>query len=217
MAIHTSTLDTATTADAAQPALSIDGVTSENLGLPAFDVPYGGTANSAFPSVYGTGIPGTSVTLIDKQTGNVLDVVGVDANGHWEAKVGRSLSDGLHELYVSTFGQHSEPFPIHVDFNYTPPANSTETTALAEPNHAADPAAHIDTGNSHGGPSLEDVLSHRGAALFGEEAKPHAASADTATLDVSHLAQTLSGGVHAAAFDSSHLLTALHEAATHHA
>jgi hypothetical protein len=175
----------------ADHTLTIDGLTSRNLGLPAYEVGEGGTANSVFPTLHGTAQPNVGITIYDAQTGRAIDAARSDENGHWEVKLGRSLPDGHNELYAtSVTGDRSETFQFNVDVSYHP-SNA---------------------------PQLQDVLADDTHALFGQESQQtQAQHADvSAKLDTHDLGYTQPGGVHAdVATHASHALVQ-HEEVAHH-
>jgi hypothetical protein len=162
-------------AELAPITVTFDGLINDNYGHPPYDVPRDGTTNIAFPTVYGTGPAGLGVTIIDQATGRTLGGAYIDQDGHWQAKIQVSLSDGHHELYATVFGHNSDTFPVNIEFGSSTASADTASTL-----------------------SVNDLLAHGDATLFGHDApqaETHATSA--AKLDVQDLSHVQTGGVSA--------------------
>jgi large repetitive protein len=160
-------------ADPAPIVVTFDGLINDSHGWQ--EVPRGGTTDDAFPTVYGTGPAGLVVTIIDQATGRSVGGAYIDQDGHWQAKIDVSLSDGHHELYATVLGHNSETFPVNIEFGSSTASADTASTL-----------------------SVNDLLAHSDTALFGHDAQ-HAETSSTSTtkLDVQDLSHVQTGGVSA--------------------
>ncbi|WP_179038093.1 Ig-like domain-containing protein [Limnobaculum xujianqingii] len=145
---------------------TIGGVT-DNTGSITGPINSGDVTDETRPEFNGKGEPGSTITIKDAETGEVLGTATVDEDGNWTVQPETDLGEGNHSLVVTETdkaGNESEPSdPIEFEVDTTAPAkpelggvydNEGDITGMIKPGDETDDKTPTFTGEGEPGNTI---------------------------------------------------------------